>query len=103
MSKRLKSKGLKVYSPMALRTNRTFYRPYSQIQQTVFVELQKAEININKLFPFKIPVIPQTASIRQGWTHLSDTNENYLESEVLTFIKDHLKSDGTIWEKRTQN
>jgi predicted nuclease of restriction endonuclease-like (RecB) superfamily len=63
MAKCLKSKGLKGYSPMALRTNRTFYRTYPQIQQTVSVELQKAGININKQFPFKILQIQQTASV----------------------------------------
>jgi predicted nuclease of restriction endonuclease-like (RecB) superfamily len=63
MAKKLKSKGLKGYSPMALRTNRTFYKTYPQIQQTVSVELQKAGMDINKSFPFKVSQIQQTASV----------------------------------------
>ncbi|MDR1552600.1 MAG: PDDEXK nuclease domain-containing protein [Prevotellaceae bacterium] len=63
MAKSLKSKGLKGYSPMALRTNRIFYRTYPQIQQTLSVELQKTGIDINKLIPFQISQIQQTASV----------------------------------------
>jgi predicted nuclease of restriction endonuclease-like (RecB) superfamily len=64
MAKRLKSKGLKGYSPMALRTNRTFYKSYPQIQQTLSVELQKAGMDINKLFLFKVSQIQQTPSVK---------------------------------------
>jgi predicted nuclease of restriction endonuclease-like (RecB) superfamily len=63
MAKSLKSKGLKGYSPMALRTNRTFYRTYPQIQQTLSVELQKAGIDVNKLLSFNVLQIQQTAPV----------------------------------------
>ena len=52
MSKKLKSKGLKGYSPMSLRNCRAFYRTYPQIQQSVIVELQNSGVDIHKFLPF---------------------------------------------------
>lgn len=40
IAQNLKARGLKGFSPMALRTCRTFYKIYPQIQQTVSVKLQ---------------------------------------------------------------
>jgi predicted nuclease of restriction endonuclease-like (RecB) superfamily len=61
MAKSLKYKGLKGFSPMALRTDRTFYRTYPQIRQTVSVELQKSGIDINKFLFFSVLQIRQTS------------------------------------------
>ena len=44
MSKSIKAKGLKGFSPMALRTCRTFYKTYPKIQQTLSVEFQNQDI-----------------------------------------------------------
>ncbi len=46
---KLKSKGLKGFSAIALRTYRTFYLVYPQIQQTVSVELKNVGFNGLKL------------------------------------------------------
>ena len=43
IAKKLKYKGLKGFTAVALRTYRTFYLNYPQIRQTVSVELQTAE------------------------------------------------------------
>jgi predicted nuclease of restriction endonuclease-like (RecB) superfamily len=63
MAKSLKAKGLKGYSPMALRTNRTFYRTYPQIQQTLSIELQKTGMDIKNLLTFQMSQNQQTASV----------------------------------------
>jgi len=63
MSKKLRSKGLKGYSPIALRNSRKFYRIYPQIQQTLFVELQKAGKEMLKKLPFYNLEIQQTLSV----------------------------------------
>jgi len=46
MSKSIRAKGLRGFSPMALRTCRTFYKTYPQIQQTVSVEFKDGENNL---------------------------------------------------------
>lgn len=43
MSKMLKKKDVKGFSPIALRSYRAFYKIYPQIQQTVSVKLQNIE------------------------------------------------------------
>jgi hypothetical protein len=50
ISKKLRDKGLKGYSPMSLRNSRKFYTVYPQIQQMAFVKLQKTDANFDKLF-----------------------------------------------------
>jgi predicted nuclease of restriction endonuclease-like (RecB) superfamily len=51
MSKKLKNKGLKGYSPMSLKNSRLFYRTYPQIGQSLTVQLQEAGIDMCKLLP----------------------------------------------------
>ena len=63
MSKKLKSKGLKGYSQMSLRNCRSFYRTYSQIQQSVIVELQNSGVEIYKQLPFSDIQIQQSATV----------------------------------------
>jgi hypothetical protein len=63
MSKRLKSKGLKGYSPMSLRNCRTFYRAYPQIQQSVIVELQRSGVEALRQLPFNEIEIQQSPTV----------------------------------------
>jgi predicted nuclease of restriction endonuclease-like (RecB) superfamily len=63
MSKKLKGKGLKGYSPMSLRNCRAFYRTYPQIQQSVIVELQNSGVEIYKYLPFSEIQIQQSATV----------------------------------------
>lgn len=44
MSKSIKAKGLKGFSPMALRTCRTFYKTYPKIQQTLSVIFRDQDV-----------------------------------------------------------
>lgn len=60
MSKSIREKGLKGFSPMALRTCRTFYKTYPQIQQTLSAKLQNPDIKY--LFNNEIE-IQQTLSV----------------------------------------
>lgn len=73
MSKSIRAKGLKGFSPMALRTCRTFYKVYPKIQQTLSVKLQNQEIK--SLFSSGVE-IQQTMSVK-----LSDNFE--LSPELL--------------------
>ena len=61
MSKSIRAKGLKGFSPMALRTYRTFYKTYPQIQQTLSVKFQNSEI---KSLLDRNTEIQQTASVK---------------------------------------
>ncbi|MDR0794808.1 MAG: PDDEXK nuclease domain-containing protein [Tannerella sp.] len=63
MSKKLKSKRLKGYSPMSLRNCRAFYRAYPQIQQSVIVELQNSGVEIYKQLPFSEIQIQQSETV----------------------------------------
>jgi predicted nuclease of restriction endonuclease-like (RecB) superfamily len=69
MSKRLKYKGLKGYSPMSLRNSRAFYRTYPQIQQTLSVELQQSGINLYKSLPFNALQIQQSMNVELPEEH----------------------------------
>ncbi|NDV65831.1 YhcG family protein [Bacteroides sp. 224] len=60
ISKSIKGKGLKGFSPMALRTCRTFYKTYPKIQQTLSVIFQNQDI---KLLSNSSIEIQQTASV----------------------------------------
>lgn len=60
MSKSIRAKGLKGFSPMALRTYRTFYKTYPQIQQTLSVKFQNSGI---KSLLDRNTEIQQTASV----------------------------------------
>jgi predicted nuclease of restriction endonuclease-like (RecB) superfamily len=64
MSKKLRDKGLKGYSPMSLRNCRTFYRTYPQIQQSLIVELKKMGFSITKLLPFNDLEIQQSLTVK---------------------------------------
>ena len=76
LSKNLKTKGLKGYSPIALRTCRKFYKMYPQIQQTVSVELQKLGSNAHRMLTFSGFTIQQTVSV--------EFEEDYpISSEIL--------------------
>ena len=63
MSKNLKYKGLKGYSPVSLRNCRAFYRAYPQIQQSVTVELQKSGVERYKQLPFSEMQIQQSQTV----------------------------------------
>jgi len=63
MSKRLKNKGLKGYSPMSLKNYRAFYRTYPQIRQSVIVELQNSEIEMHKYLPISDIQIRQSPTV----------------------------------------
>ncbi|MDR1584567.1 MAG: DUF1016 N-terminal domain-containing protein [Prevotellaceae bacterium] len=63
MSRNLKMKGLKGYSPISLRTIRSFYRTYPQIQQSVTVELQKTSFETYKQLPFSNIQIQQSPTV----------------------------------------
>jgi len=63
LSKKLKYKGLKGYSPVSLRNCRAFYRTYPQIQQSVTVELQKSGVEIYKRLPFSEMQIQQSPTV----------------------------------------
>ena len=63
MSKKLKNKGLKGYSPMSLRNCRAFYRTYPQIQQSVIVELQNSGVDIYNPMSFSEMQIQQSATV----------------------------------------
>lgn len=63
ISKNLKARGLKGFSPIALRICRTFYKTYPQIQQTVSVKLQTSELTESNLFNDNNLTIQQTASV----------------------------------------
>jgi predicted nuclease of restriction endonuclease-like (RecB) superfamily len=63
ISKELKDKKLKGYSPMSLRNCRAFYRTYPQIQQSVIVELQNSGDEIYKQLPFNEIQIQQPATV----------------------------------------
>ncbi|GHV69045.1 hypothetical protein FACS1894199_17180 [Bacteroidia bacterium] len=69
MSQKLKSKGLKGYSPMSLRNCRTFYRTYPQIQQSVIVELQNSGVENYKQLPFSEIQIQQAATVELSEEH----------------------------------
>lgn len=73
MAKILKQKGIKGFSPMALRSCRTFYKTYPQIQQTVSVKLQSVGI---KSLP------NSQMSIQQTVTGELD-NESFISAELL--------------------
>lgn len=60
MSKSIKAKGLKGFSPMALRTCRTFYKTYPKIQQTLSVIFQNQGV---KSLPYNSIEIQQTLSV----------------------------------------
>ncbi len=70
LSEQLKQKKLKGFSEIALRLNRTFYFTYPQIQQTLSVELQKAN---NQLV-----IIQQTLSVES----LSNKNTEQKANEI---------------------
>lgn len=61
MSKSIRARGLKGFSPMALRTCRTFYKTYPEIQQTLSVRLQNQDI---KLLLSNDIEIQQTLSVK---------------------------------------
>ena len=63
ISRKLKDKGLKGYSPMSLKNCRAFYRTYPQIRQTVSVELQNIGIEGSNKLPFGELPIRQSATV----------------------------------------
>jgi len=79
MSKKLRSKGLKGYSPMSLRNCRAFYKTYPQIQQTVSVELQNIGIEGRKKLPFGELPIRQTVSVELQTT---ENQENIIRGSL---------------------
>ena len=54
MAKMLQQRNIKGFSPMTLRSCRTFYNTYPQIQQTVSVKLQS--VGVKSLFDNEIPI-----------------------------------------------
>jgi len=69
MSRKLRNKGLKGYSPMSLRNFRAFYRAYPQIQQSVIVELQNSEIKQRKHLPISEMQIQQSVTVELQEKH----------------------------------
>ena len=63
ISRKLKNKGLKGYSPMSLRNSRAFYRAYPQIQQSVSVELQRVELKEDILLSIDETQIRQSPTV----------------------------------------
>ncbi len=63
MSKKLRERGLKGFAPTSLRLYRTFYLTYPQIQPTVSVELQGAELEEIKSILPDLSLIQPTTSV----------------------------------------
>ena len=61
MSKSIRAKGLRGFSPMALRTCRSFYKVYPQIQQALSVKFQDSD---TKVLLNRNMEIQQTASVK---------------------------------------
>ena len=63
ISRKLKNKGLKGYSPMSLKNCRAFYRSYPHIRQSVIVELQNLGVGVYKQMSFSEFQIRQSSTV----------------------------------------